>query len=233
MKVIKFKKIKLSRIVQILIWLGIYICLTLAFYHLSGTFISSKEINTQALSLSAQVDDKIDVVLGKSDAPITLVIYADFASVSTASTHTMLAQLAKNKPDSVRYVFRQMPLTNLHPKAEKAARAAEAANKQKKFWEMADKLFVGQASWNKLEDPTDEFVKYATDLKLNTKQFTADYDSEETKSKILQDYYGGLSSGIKTVPVVFLNGTEVKLPLNSYNELNVFIEDELEKLKSL
>ena len=80
MKVIKFKKIKLSRIVQILIWLGIYIGLTLAFYHLSGTFISSKEINTQALSLSAQVDDKIDVVLGKSDAPITLVIYADLGA---------------------------------------------------------------------------------------------------------------------------------------------------------
>lgn len=228
----KIIKLKFSRIVQILIWLGIYVGLTLSFYYLSGTFISSKENNTQALTLSAPVDYKIDIVLGKPNAPITLVMYADFASVSSAGTHKLLTELAKNKPDSVAYVFRQMPLTNLHPKAEKAARAAEAANKQKKFWEMADKLFAQQAVWNKLDDPTPEYVKYATDLKLNTKQFSTDFDSEETKSKILQDYYSGLASGIKTVPVIFMNGTEVKLPLNSYNELNVFIEDEIERVKS-
>jgi len=119
-------------------------------------------------------------------------------------------------------VYRHYPLRSIHPNAQAAAEAAEAANKQGKFWEMHDVLFNTQSDWSTLRDPKSKFEEYARSLGLNVDQFKADRDSKETSSKIDADYLSGTQSGVQGTPTFFLDGKLITSP-QSYEELKALV----------
>src|SRR5919202_1927270 len=112
--------------------------------------------------LSVAVNER-DHARGPADAPATLVVYGDYECPYTRRALAVVAQLRAELGDQLRFVFRNFPLTEIHPHALQAAKAAEAAEAQGRFWETHDYLFAHQKS---LEEP--DLLRYASDLGFDT-----------------------------------------------------------------
>jgi len=140
---------------------------------------------------------------GPENASLTLVQYGDFQCPHCALAHPTVTQIARALEDSLRMVFRHFPLTNEHPRALKAAEAAEAAASQGRFWDMAGLLYENQ------EDLDDEsLLKYAKKAKLDLKRFRKELGSGIHSPRVRSDYLGGIRSGVKGTPTFFINGEQ-------------------------
>lgn len=153
------------------------------------------------VTLSPPVDPDRDHIRGIPDAPLTLVEYADFECVFCGRTTGVYADLRKRYGDRLRYVFRHLPLPDVHPNAELAARAAEAAAEQDHFWEMADVLFRNQ---DELE--YEDIAGYAADLGLDVEWFLRDLESEAIAARVRSDVSGAEASGATGTPTFFIDG---------------------------
>jgi protein-disulfide isomerase len=141
-----------------------------------------------------------DHVLGPRDAAIVLVEYGDYQCPYCGAAYPQLKVVQKAMGSRLCFVFRNFPLTNLHPQAMKAANFAEAAAKDGKFWEMHDTIFENQ---RRLNDRS--LLDYATKVGLKTDSVQAalrgDYDA-----KIKGDFRSGARSGVNGTPTLFVNG---------------------------
>jgi len=142
-----------------------------------------------------------DHLRGSPDAPVVLVEYGDFECPHCGAAYGVVKKLEQDLPDTLAVVFRQFPLVNVHPHAQLAAEAAEAAGAQGRFWKMHDLLFEHQDALA----PAD-LVKYATALHLDLKRFAGDLSGHTFLPKIQDDMKGGLESGVKGTPTFFING---------------------------
>lgn len=146
-------------------------------------------------------------VRGDTNAAVKLVEYSDFQCPACAAYQPLLKELlARYATSSLAFVYRHYPLTQIHANADLAARAAEAAGKQGKFWEMHDILFERQLQWDKLLDPEDRFSEYASELGLNAEQFKNDMASDEVRRLVADDYQRGQRIGVAGTPTFVLNG---------------------------
>lgn len=163
---------------------------------------------------------------------IILTEYSDIQCPACATAHTALNQI-KNGTDKetqkikehVTFIYRHYPLTNIHPKAFDAAIAAEAAAKQGKFYEMLDLLYEKQAEWSGKDTYQDTFIEYATALKIDTKQFKKDMQSEAILNKVNKDIETGESVQINATPTFFLNGE--KMEYRTYEEFKKQLLDSI------
>jgi protein-disulfide isomerase len=142
-----------------------------------------------------------DHLRGSPDAPVVLVEYGDFECPYCGAVYAVLKKLEKDLPDTLAVVFRQFPLVNVHPHAQLAAEASEAAGAQGKFWRMHDLLFEHQDALA----PAD-LVRYGTALHLDLKRFAGDLSAHLFLPKIQGDMEGGLQSGVRGTPTFFING---------------------------
>jgi len=133
----------------------------------------------------------------------------------------LLEQVLENNPETVKVVFKNMPL-RFHKLAEPSARAALAANEQGKFWEFHDKLFA-EKKLNK-----GSVKKVAESLSLDMEQFYKDMNSKKIKSKLQRDMQDAQKAGVTGTPAVFINGR--KLKQRSLAGFQALIDDELTKL---
>jgi protein-disulfide isomerase len=138
---------------------------------------------------------------GPAAAPLVLVQYADFECPHCALVHPVIDELRHELKDSLLTVFRHFPLTQVHPRAQPAAIAAEAAASQGRFWEMADLLHENN---EELDD--ESLQRYARKLKLNLKQFDSELRSGVHDARIRADFLGGVRSGVNGTPSFFING---------------------------
>ncbi|GAB4505714.1 MAG: hypothetical protein Fur0043_27110 [Anaerolineales bacterium] len=148
-----------------------------------------------------------DHVRGAQDAIVTIVVYNDFQC--TDCNYLPLSQkLLDAHPQEVRFVYRSYPYTQYFDKAELAARAAEAAAAQDKFWEMHDLLFARQVEWVERSPASfEEWIKArAVELGLDSARFEADFDSAETVQKVQQEAEAGATLGIPVLPFLLVNG---------------------------
>lgn len=152
-----------------------------------------------------------DWTRGNTASPLTLLEYSDFQCPACGSYHPIMQQLLAEYGDRVRFSSRHFPLAQ-HKFAQAAARAAEAAGRQGKFWEMHDMLFANQASWSGQSDPAATFAQYAVTLGLKTDQWQADLESSEIREKIAAQYAGGVRSGVNSTPTFFLNDQKLDQP---------------------
>ena len=150
-------------------------------------------------------------VRGASSSPVVLVEYSDFQCPACKAYLPLLEAVEQKYADRVSFVYRHYPLPQ-HPNAYIAARAAEAAGLQGKFWEMHDKLFGEQESWSVSLSPMKHFEKYASELSLDVVRFATDMESSVVKKNIADDYARGQKDGIGGTPTFILNG--VRLPQN-------------------
>jgi protein-disulfide isomerase len=149
--------------------------------------------------LDRPVDASVDHVRGPVDAPLTLVEYGDFECPFCGRVTGVARELRERFGDDLRYVFRHLPLPDVHPHAELAARAAVAADFQGRFWEMHDMLFNHQ---DELE--FEDLAGYAAELDLDVELFLRDLDSDEAAARVRTDAASAEASGARGTPTFFV-----------------------------
>jgi protein-disulfide isomerase len=152
------------------------------------------------MTLSVAVG-KSDHARGPENAPVTLVEYGDYQCPYCADVHPMIQTIAGRMGAKLRFVFRHMPLTEMHPYAQYAAEAAEAAGAQGKFWEMHDALFEQQSDLG-----SDLVHKLARKLRLDIPRFEADLEARRYRPRVKRDFMGAMRSGVAATPTFFING---------------------------
>ncbi len=144
---------------------------------------------------------------GLKNAKVTLVEFGDYECPACAAINPSLEALIasyKNNPN-FNFVFRNYPLPQ-HNNAMIAAEAAEAAGAQGKFWEMKALLYERQGEWAESTTPIDSFIKYATELKLNTTQFKSAVENKKYENIITSDRSLGESIRVSWTPTFYING---------------------------
>ena len=142
-----------------------------------------------------------DHVQGAANASITLVEYGDYECPACGQAYWIIKKLQQALAGRLRFVFRNFPLTNIHPHAELAAEAAEAAAAQRKFWEMHDALYENQ---NALEE--EDLAEYANDLSLDADKLLEEIESGAYTGRVREDFQSGVRSGVNGTPTFFING---------------------------
>jgi len=146
----------------------------------------------------------------KVSSPVVLEEYGDYQCPPCGLLYPVLKDIEHEYGKQLQIVFHHFPLTKIHKNAMNAARAAEAARNQGKFWEMHDRLYRNQNAWKDVDDPRPMFIQYARDLGLNTDRFTRDLDSPEVEQRIAADMQKGTSIGITGTPTLLIDGNMLR-----------------------
>lgn len=152
------------------------------------------------VDLAVPVDPERDKVRGPMEAPVTVVEYGDFECPYCGQAEPIVRELLADFGD-VRYVWRHLPLTDVHPQAQLAAEASEAAAEQNAFWEMHDLLLDHQDA---LRAP--DLHRYAADLGLDMERFRRDIRHRRGAARIAEDVESADLSGVSGTPSFFING---------------------------
>jgi Na+/H+ antiporter NhaA len=153
------------------------------------------------LDLSEDFDPEHDHIRGPDDAPVTLVEYGDFECPYCGQAEQVIRELLAAHGDDVRYVWRHLPLNDVHPMAQTAAEASEAAAAQGKFWEMYDTLLSHQGELS----PRD-LIRYAQELDLDVDRFRNELRRREYAARVSEDVASADESGVSGTPTFFING---------------------------
>ena len=158
---------------------------------------------------------------GSPDAPITIIEFSDFQCPFCKRVLPVLTQLLEQYAGKVKLAFRDFPLANIHPQAQKAAEAAHCAGEQGKYWEYHDLLFERQETL-----PTANLVEYAQGLGLNSQVFRTCLESSKYKAKVERNHADGIKAGITGTPAFFINGRPISgaQPLETFKAI---IDEEL------
>lgn len=138
---------------------------------------------------------------GPEDAPYTLVEYGDYECPDCGRLYVILRDLQREIPSRLRVVFRHYPLSGIHPRAQQAAEAAEAAALQGKFWEMHTLLFERQEALQ-----TRDLIRYAGELGLDVERFRNELKHQTYRDRVRADFIAGVQNGVYGTPGLFLNG---------------------------
>lgn len=149
-------------------------------------------------------------VTGENKKKVTLVEYGDFQCPACASYYPLLKEVKEKYKEDIQFQFRNFPLQQIHQNARASSRAAEAASKQGKFWEMHDALYEGQKSWETVSDPVSVFEGYASQIGLDVEKFKVDYASKEANDTINADVAEGEKIGVNSTPSFFLQGKKLE-----------------------
>jgi protein-disulfide isomerase len=150
--------------------------------------------------LSVPVSDK-DHRQGDPDAACTLVEYGDYQCPSCGHAYPIVKRVQRHFGKRLLFVFRNFPLTEMHPYAEPAAETAEFADAQHKFWEMHDLLYENQ---DRLDDAL--LFQLAEQLQLDPEKLRQALASKEFEPRVRTDFRGGVRSGVNGTPTFFING---------------------------
>jgi protein-disulfide isomerase len=167
-----------------------------------------------------------DWTKGAENAEITIIEYSDFQCPACKSYYPIINRLGDELSDSVRVVYRHFPLVSIHHNAFDAARAAEAAGRQGKFWDMHDLLFENQDEWSNDGSPKDKFIDYANELELDEESFKNDYESSEVEDKINEHIFQANRLGINSTPSFVLNDQLIQNP-RGYEAFKTLVEENL------
>lgn len=173
---------------------------------LAGVFVLTKD---EAASPS-NGNQTSNHAQGAGDKGVTLIEYGDLQCPACKSYFPIIKQVKKTYGDDIKFVFRHFPLVQIHSHAFVAARAAEAAGLQGKFFQMHDLLYENQDSWSQLSDPTQAFEQYARQLKLDVDQFKQDTQSEQVSATINADLAEAKATGATSTPTFVINGERIE-----------------------
>jgi protein-disulfide isomerase len=143
-----------------------------------------------------------DHAQGEANAPVTLVEYGDYECPACGAAYPIVKAVQKHFGKKLRFVFRNFPLTKLHPQAESAAEVAEFAGAHARFWEMHDGLYENQ---DELGPPL--YLALAESLHLPAADLTEALEQHSFRPKVRADFSGGLKSGVNGTPTFYINTT--------------------------
>jgi protein-disulfide isomerase len=142
-----------------------------------------------------------DHIRGTSSPLVTLVEYGDYECPYCGRAYHIVKRIEAEMEDKLAYVFRNFPLTQIHPHAMQAACAAEAAGFQGEFWSMHDQLFTHQDALG-----VESIATYGTFIGLDTERFLDDMESDLVERRVREDFLSGVHSGVNGTPTFFING---------------------------
>jgi protein-disulfide isomerase len=154
-------------------------------------------------------------IRGSLNARVKIEEFGDFQCPSCAALSPALNQAEQKYHGKVCVIFRHFPLAN-HTHALAAARTAEAAGLQGRFWEMHDFLYGSQLIWTRAADPRELFNQFAKSTGLDVERLKIDIESEQVKARIAADQQRAASLGVNRTPAIFINGE--RLPDSSLNQ---------------
>lgn len=164
--------------------------------------MSYDDHNHNILFVSPSAQDRIQGVLS---AAVMLVMYGDYQCSESANVYRLIQAIGRELNSShehnLCFVFRHFPQVQIHPHAQHAAEAVEAAAAQGQFWQMHDLLFAHQQQLG-----NGYLVEYADRLGLDISQFLQDLSKKAHVGRINEDIESGLYSGVTTAPALFING---------------------------
>lgn len=161
---------------------------------------------------------------GAARAPIVLEEFGDLQCPPCSFLAAALKKIEHDYEGRIRVVFRQFPLA-MHKHAMEAARAAEAAGAQGKFWEMSDLLYENQLDWSKEQSVTAIFERYAQVVGLDLARYRLDRDDNKLLGRIGLDNQRGISLDVKSTPTLFINNQRVPQQSMNDNGLREAIEN--------
>lgn len=205
-------------------FLGVIVVIILIFvggFALTGNKSSKNSSGSSASQLTEHIR-------GKGTTGVTLVEYGDYQCPFCGEYFPTVEQVLSEYGDRIKFQFRNFPLTGSHPNAFAAARTAEAAGLQNKFWEMNALLYQNQKQWDSVSDPTPIFNGYAQQLGLNLAKFKTDYNSEEVNNLINADAAEGNKLDVQGTPTFFLDGKQVQVN-NTVQDFEKVINAEIAK----
>lgn len=176
-------------------------------------------MTTHAMSRLAMPVTERDHIRGSLDAPVTLVEYGDYECPHCGQAYYVLKAIEEREGHSLCIAFRNFPLTTVHPHAQMAAEAAEAAGGQGKFWPMHDMLFENQQA---LEE---QYLQaYAEMLGLNIPRFIRALIEHPYTPRVREDVLSGARSGVNGTPAFFINNLRYDGPYD-FRSLALAIEE--------
>jgi protein-disulfide isomerase len=157
-------------------------------------------LTTTGGRLVVPVGDR-DHVLGPEDAPVTLVEYGDYQCPYCARAQMVVQELLRLRTNQIQFAYRHFPLINVHPYAEPAAEAAEAAGARGRFWSLHDWLFTHQDRLNPAS-----LIAALIDMGLDGETIATELGHHNFLDKVRSDFVGGVRSGVNGTPSFFING---------------------------
>ncbi|ABM37719.1 DsbA family protein [Polaromonas naphthalenivorans] len=160
-------------------------------------------------------DEATDAIRGPAGAPVTLIEYGDFECPSCVQAHGALNILLAHFGDQLRFVFRHFPLREIHPHAEMAAEAAEAARAQGKFWPMYDLLFTHSQHLKEKH-----LLDYARQVGLDIARYQNEMNDHVYLQRVQEHIQGARHLGVRSTPAFYVNGvlTDVSFGLQHLHE---------------
>lgn len=196
---------------------SIFIAVTVGLFALMAVMSSDSQINVNEIDVntvqiaSAQNGQISEHVKGNPDSKIILIEYGDYQCSACATQYPITKAVYEEYSDEIQLVFRNYPISNIHPNAKIAAAAAEAAGLQDKFWEMHDILYENQSDWDSTlgNDRIDSLADLANKINLDVDEFKSDISDSSVLAKIKFDQAVAEKAGITGTPSFYLNGEPV------------------------
>lgn len=179
-------------------------------------------------SMSASYNEGVEIkthIKGNPEASVTIVEYSDFQCPACAQFAPIIDAMMMDYGDQIRFEYKHFPLMQIHPNAEAAARAAEAAGQQDKFFEYHDVLFENQREWGAAAIPGAFFTKYAEELNLDLDMFKRHQRSSILQQNVRDQFAEARELGLTGTPSIFLNGE--KMNFQTYQEFNDQVKEAL------
>jgi protein-disulfide isomerase len=164
--------------------------------------------------LTLEVGER-DHVSGSNRAAVTLVEYGDYECPYCGAAYPIVKSVARRLGPELRFVFRNFPLRDMHPHAELAAEAAEAAGAQGGFWKMHDTMFENQGDLS-----GGALVRYAAGAVPDPRRWATDMHERRFNSRVREDLASGARSGVRGTPTFFINGV---LHEAGYDEVSLLL----------
>jgi protein-disulfide isomerase len=151
-----------------------------------------------------------DHIKGNTESTVRLTEYSDFQCPACGQFYPVVKDVLAQYGDRISFEYRHYPLLSIHPYALPAAKAAEAAGVQGKFFEMHDKLFENQNAWSKSAAPQAYFIQYAEELGLDVPLFKQHMRASLIEDKIQDQFNEAQEKGLTGTPSFFLNGEKLE-----------------------
>lgn len=228
---------KKAWIIFVIIVVGLLVALVISSRNANPP-VDVSNVNPSKIQAAAEQNGNIaDHTFGVSNSKVTLIEYGDFECPYCGQAHPQIKAITQQYADQITFVFRNFPITTIHPNAKAAAAAVEAAGLQGKYWEMHNLIYESQSTWQSLTgtDRDNQFLAYAKQLGLNTTKFTTDVSSSAVLKKIAFDEAIANKVGVNATPTFYLDGTVVSDSVvqdaqsGNGDKLRALINTELEK----
>lgn len=161
---------------------------------------------------------------GEGQSGVTLVEYGDFQCPACFAYFPIVTQLKEQYKEQITFQFRHFPIVSAHRNAMAAHRAAEAASRQGKFWEMHDLLFANQKSWEGSNNAAETFEGYAGEIGLDMEQYKKDVADGTTAANVQADFKAGEEANVQGTPSFFLDGKQIESP-QTFEEFDALIQE--------